>query len=185
MHLIISGYDENHREYPVLAGFDNWKKLLKKHFPSEEKGIDKFFELLDEYNGNTMFGIMMKVLPLWVSKIVCTTPLLRFFTNLWSGEKDKTTLEIVQSLTDDKDLQTAMTYCWGDFGTVPEKSHFSMMSLLHQHYRYGAFYPGRLNFNSQACRSLIFNLSQTNCQIRISKRVFSKNQFFFHQNQFI
>jgi len=83
----------------------------------------------------------MKVLPLWVSKIVCTTPLLRFFTNLWSGEKDKTTLEIVQSLTDDKDLQTAMTYCWGDFGTVPEKSHFSMMSLLHQHYRYGAFYP--------------------------------------------
>ena len=143
MHLIISGYDENHREYPVLAGFDNWKKLLKKHFPSEEKGIDKFFELLDEYNGNTMFGVMMKILPLWVSKIVCTTPLLRFFTNLWSGEKDKTTLEIVQSLTDNKDLQTAMCYCWGDFGTVPEKSHFSMMSLLHQHYRYGAFYPGR------------------------------------------
>jgi len=50
-------------------------------------------------------------------------------------------LEVIQTLTENKDLQTAMCYCWGDFGTVPEKSHFAMMSLLHQHYRYGAFYP--------------------------------------------
>ena len=71
---------------------------------------------------------------------------MRFFSKLWHGEYDKTTFEIINDLTDNKDLQTALCYCWGDFGTVPEKCHFSMMAGLHQHFKLGGFYPGSVSF---------------------------------------
>ena len=139
------GYDEANRRYPVLTGFDKWKTLLKKQFPGEEKGIDKFFHLLKVYNSDSMFSVMIKVLPLWLSKLICSTPLMRFFSKLWHGQYDKTTFEIINDLTDNKDLQTALCYCWGDFGTVPEKCHFSMMAGLHQHFKLGGFYPGSVS----------------------------------------
>ena len=130
----------------MLTGFDKWKSLLKKQFPGEENAIDKFFHLLKEYNSDSMFSVMIKVLPLWLSKLICSTPLMRFFSKLWHGEYDKTTFEIINDLTDNKDLQTALCYCWGDFGTVPEKCHFSMMAGLHQHFKLGGFYPGSVSF---------------------------------------
>ena len=68
---------------------------------------------------------MVKMMPLWMAQIVCNTPLLGYFTKLWSGSKNKTTLEVAQSLTKNKDLQTIFCYCWGDYGTIPSMSHFS------------------------------------------------------------
>ena len=79
--------------------------------------------------------------PLWVSKLICKTPISRWVNKLWHGGKEKSTLAIIQELTDNKDLQTVFSYCWGDYGTVPAKSHFGMHSVLLQHYQYGAFYP--------------------------------------------
>ena len=88
-----------------------------------------------------------------------------------SGDKNKTTLQVVKELTKNKDLQTIFTYCWGDYGnllfteycnlneiyrtfydsiikilmhyigTIPSKSHFSMQSALVAHFEHGGFYP--------------------------------------------
>ena len=79
--------------------------------------------------------------PLWVSKLICKTPISRWVNKLWHSGKEKSTLAIIQELTDNKDLQTVFSYCWGDYGTVPAKSHFGMHSVLLQHYQNGAFYP--------------------------------------------
>ena len=87
---------------------------------------------------------MVKVLPLWLAKLISVPPLKGFFTKLWSDSHDKYASEIIQSCTDNKDLQTVMCYCWGDFGTSPDRCHFSMMATLHQHFKHGAFYPGIL-----------------------------------------
>jgi len=35
-------------------------------------------------------------------------------------------LELVESLTSNKDLQTVFMYCWGDYGTPPSKSNFTI-----------------------------------------------------------
>ena len=114
----------------MKTGFDNWRASLKKQFPEEHSTIDKYFELIEEYSSNSKFQVMMKMLPLWLAKIVCSTPLLGLFTKIWSGPKNKSTLEVVQSLTDNKDLQTIFCYCWGDYGTIPSMSHFSMHRYL-------------------------------------------------------
>jgi len=139
--VVSIGYGEEHRTYPITTGFENWMKLLKKQFPEEEKAIDKFFEIVDEYSGNIMVSVMLKMMPLWLSKLICHTFISRWVNKLWHGGKEKSTLELVQELTDNKDLQTVFCYCWGDYGTVPAESHFGMQSVLLQHYKFGAFYP--------------------------------------------
>ena len=114
---------------------------MKKQFPEEENAIDEFFKLLDEYSSNVTVSVILKMVPLWLSKLICHTPLSRWINKLWHGGKNKSTLEIIQKLTDNKDLQTVFCYCWGDYGTVPKHSHFGMQSMLLQHYQHGAFYP--------------------------------------------
>ena len=126
----------------MKTGFDNWRAQLKTQFPEEEHAaIEKYFKLIAEYSSNSKFQIMMKLFPLWIAKIICSTPLVGLFTKLWTGSKNKSTLEVAQSLTKNKDLQTIFCYCWGDYGTIPSMSHFSMHALLVNHYKNGAFYP--------------------------------------------
>ena len=98
---------------------------MKTQFPEEEHAaIEKYFKLIAEYSSNSKFQIMMKFFPLWIAKIICSTPLVGLFTKLWTGSKNKSTLEVAQSLTKNKDLQTIFCYCWGDYGTIPSMSHF-------------------------------------------------------------
>lgn len=139
--VVSIGYGDDNKQYPVMAGVDAWQPMLEKQFPGEEAAIEKFFKLLDEYSGSTNTTVMLKIVPLWLARIVAKTPLLRLFTNLWHGKNNRSTLEVVQSLTDNKDLQTVFCYCWGDYGTPPTSSHFSMQALLNNHYMKGAFYP--------------------------------------------
>ena len=48
--IVSIGYEDKNRQYPVLTGFENWKKQLKKQFPDEENAIDKYFELVKQNN---------------------------------------------------------------------------------------------------------------------------------------
>jgi all-trans-retinol 13,14-reductase len=127
--VVTIGYGDAMKRYPVNKDHDVWKRFLKKQFPDEEAAIDQFFELLKKYAGSTTVTILLKVIPLWVAKIVCFTPILGLFSKLWSGENDCTTLEVIQRLTSNKDLQTCLCYCWGDYGTPPAKSHFTMQVI--------------------------------------------------------
>jgi hypothetical protein len=68
--------------------------------------------------------ILLKVIPLWLSKFLISTGLIHLISNLWKAPFTKSTLEIVQDLTDNKDLQLVFSYCWGDYGTPPADSHF-------------------------------------------------------------
>jgi len=51
------------------------------------------------------------------------------------------TADVVNKLTDNLDLRTIFTYCWGDYGTPPSKSNFSMQALLNRHFGTGGAYP--------------------------------------------
>ena len=74
------------------------------------------------------------MIPLWLSTFVVKTGLINLKTNMFKGKFKKSTLQIVQGLTKNKDLQTCFTYCWGDYGTQPSRSNFMMHALLLRHY---------------------------------------------------
>jgi len=67
---------------------------------------------------------------------------LKLFTNYWSSIYTSKTLDVVQGLTKNKDLQTVMMYSFGDYGTLPSQSNFPMQALLVRHFSTdGGHYP--------------------------------------------
>lgn len=139
--VVSIGYGNENRKYPVLSGKENWQRSLKEAFPDESEAIDKFFDLLKEASGGSMVLGALKILPLWLVKIVIKTGLIHLFTNMWQGQFQKSTQDIIMGLTDNPDLQTIFCYCWPDYGTRPSSSHFMMQALLNNHFMNGAHYP--------------------------------------------
>lgn len=139
--VVSIGYKEENRRFPVVVGCDRWKEELKKQFPNEHEAIDKFFALVNEVEGASFVYLILKTLPLWMSKLYIKSGLIHLTFKYWRGIYNKSTLQIVQGLTQNKDLQTVLMYCWGDFGTQPSQSHFLMQASLVQHFDKGAYYP--------------------------------------------
>jgi len=134
--------ESTRRSYPVASGFEPWKKQLKSQFPEEHEAIDKYFEHLRVPAKSSTIQGALKLIPLWLARVVLASGILGFLTNMHKDEYTMTTKELVESLTKNKDLQTVFTYCWGDFGTPPSKCNFTMMALLHRHFMSGgASYP--------------------------------------------
>jgi len=136
------GYQEEARVYPVKQGIQEWKSLLKKQFPNETKAIDKYFIMMNTTKASVNIHFVLKLLPLWVVKLLLTFKVLHMLTNLYKPEYTKNVLELVKDLTSNKDLQTVFLYSWGDYGTPPERGTFMMQSLLNRHFlKFGTFYP--------------------------------------------
>jgi len=141
--IVHIGYDDKtSRQYPVTTGLEPWRSLLKKQFPDEEKAINTYFDMLKTTSKSSTIHGALKLMPLWLVKIVLTSGVLRLFTNLFKPEYTKCLLDVVTGITSNKDLQTVFMYCWGDYGCPPSKSNFTMQALLNRHFmRAGAHYP--------------------------------------------
>jgi len=139
------GYGSENRKYPIIAGKagDKWREDLKKRFPGEHDAIDRFFVAMNSEKGTANLRILLKILPLWVCKLIIYTGVLSFMTKLWSkdGPLNMTTEGFIKSLTNNTDLQTIFCYNWGNYATIPSESSFSMQALLMNHFMRGSYYP--------------------------------------------
>ena len=134
----------NCRHYEVPRGENGnaWKKLLKKQFPDEHEAIDKYFSKLDEHRPNVVVYGILRLVPLWVSWILIKTGIVHLMTTCFMSQYQKSALDVVSELTENKDLKTMMTYMWLDIGTRPSRAHFPVYSMIINHYRIGgASYP--------------------------------------------
>jgi len=140
--VVSIGFGEENRRYMVKSYLDDWRDYLKTEFPAEEhSAIDKYFSLVKACGKSSYLHGALKLLPLWVVKIVLKLGIIRLF-NLMSEAYTTRTSEVVNSLTKNKDLRTIFTYCWGDYGTLPSKSSFSMQATLNRHFsKGGGSYP--------------------------------------------
>jgi len=140
--VISIGYGEKNRKYPVATGSKAWKDLLHSQFPKETEAINKYFGLLDASSKTSTIHGALKLLPLWLVRIVLYTGIMKYITNIFNPEYTITTLELINSLTSDKDLRAVLMYCWGDYGTLPSRSNFTMQAALNRHFmKAGAHYP--------------------------------------------
>ncbi|XP_023348959.1 putative all-trans-retinol 13,14-reductase isoform X2 [Eurytemora carolleeae] len=140
--VVSIGFGEENRKYLVKTDLQEWKNYLKTEFPEERSGIEKYFELVLSCNKSTTLMGILKLTPLWLVKLVLWTGLLKRFTKLWSKVFLTKTMDVVNELTTNKDLQTIFTYCWGDYGTPPSRSNFNMQAMLNRHFsECGASYP--------------------------------------------
>ena len=65
----------------------------------------------------------------------------RYLTKDFFKYSDKTTMEVLSSLTSNKKLIGVLTGQWGDHGLPPSQSSFMMHAMIVHHYLDGGNYP--------------------------------------------
>ena len=122
-------------EYDFVAGTDEFKAKMKSYFPGEEKAIDTYVDLVYSTQKNQRWFFAEKLLPNWISFFIGN----QLRKNGLKG--NKTTLEVLQSLTQNKKLIAVLCSQYGDYGLPPAQSSFLMHAALIKHYMKGACYP--------------------------------------------
>ncbi|XP_046722843.1 all-trans-retinol 13,14-reductase-like [Silurus meridionalis] len=137
---VVLGPPENRRIYPIYSGMERFPQELKKCFPGEEKAIDEFVRLIQKCGNSVWTMMMLKLLPFPVAKFLVYTGLANCMSSFFSYGS-RSLAEVVNSLTENKDLRAVLCYIFGTYGNPPKDASFSMHSLLVCHYMNGAWYP--------------------------------------------
>jgi len=162
------GSGEDRITCDVAKGRDVWKNNLKVKFPQEHAGIDKFFTAMKEARKVIPHNFIIKMLPMWLMKFLITTNLFSLFSNL--PRFAKTSLQdFMDEITDNKGLQGALCYSFGDYGTQPREAPLLMQLMLMQHYIYGGYYP--IGGASEIAYSIIPVIEKTGGKVLVRANV--------------
>ncbi len=122
--------------FELKAGKDGFRESILAAFPGEEKTLDRYLKMLSRVNQAMQFYTLGKLLPrasLPVASRLLKMALPSYF--------NKTTYEVLRSLTDNEKLIGVLTGQWGDCGMPPKKSSFLIHCLIAKHYLHGGYYP--------------------------------------------
>ena len=117
-------------------GEDALRAALVAHFPGEASAIDRYFALVHEAVAAMYDFFASKALPRLLGAMVMPMARRRFFRH-----SDRTTREVLESLTTNQRLIGVLTAQWGDYGLPPAQSSFAIHALVTHHYFRGASYP--------------------------------------------
>ncbi len=109
---------------------------LVERFPAELNAIDRYFALVHETVAATHDFFAGKAFPRLIGAMVMPLARGRFFRL-----SDRTTREVLESLTADQRLIGVLTAQWGDYGLPPAQSSFAAHALIAHHYLAGGSYP--------------------------------------------
>ncbi len=122
--------------YNLVAGEENFINQLSEYFPNERKAIVEYVRLIKEANRTAKNFFMEKALPGFIKPLAHP-----FFAKPFLKFSDRTTLEVVSSLTRDRKLIGVLTAQYGDYGLPPAKGSFIIHALIARHYLNGGAYP--------------------------------------------
>ena len=122
--------------YDLVKGVKNFKSKMLEYFPEEEKAIDKYVDLVFAARKASKMYYINKTLPNFLSQ------LLGFFMSRpFYKLSDRTTYEVISSLTDNQELIKVLTGQYGDYGLPPKQSSFAMHASVVCHYFDGGSFP--------------------------------------------
>lgn len=124
------------RQVDLVAGPDAFKAELKSAFPGEERAIETYLNYLSQVS-KAMPGLVLgKVLP-----ELAAGPLRHLARRRAPDYLNRSTREVLESLTDNQELVAILAGQWGDNGLPPGESSFIIHALIARHYLYGGYYP--------------------------------------------
>lgn len=122
--------------YELVAGTQNFRNKLCEYFPEEQKAIDQYLELVFALASSAKNYFSAKALPPLISTLASP-----FLTSKFLKLAQKTTLEVLSSLTQNPKLIGLLTAQYGDYGLPPSQSSFAIHAMVVKHYLEGAAYP--------------------------------------------
>jgi all-trans-retinol 13,14-reductase len=129
--IIIAG-----QTFDLVAGVDRFREGLKQWFPREARAIDRYIAAVQACNRASGLYYAEKAIPAPLAALV--GGLMRLPYMRWAR---RTTREVLESLTSNRDLLGVLTAQWGDYGLPPAKSSFAVHATIAEHYFAGGSYP--------------------------------------------
>ncbi|RKZ70076.1 MAG: FAD-dependent oxidoreductase [Gammaproteobacteria bacterium] len=122
--------------YDFVKGREAFIERMKGYFPNDAGAIDSYINLV--INTARSFGpyCAEKVVPSFIAKTA--GPFMRRGFMKHAG---RTTLDVLEELTDNRELIGVLTGQWGDYGLPPGQSSFGIHAIIANHYLEGASYP--------------------------------------------
>ena len=124
------------KSYDFVKGVQNFKDKMVAYFPNEKEAIDRYVSLVFKANSKSKFYFLDKALPPFLSTVfgsLMRRPYYKF--------SDKTTYQVLSSLTKNEELIKVLLGQYGDYGLAPKKSSFVMHSAVAGHYFNGGSFP--------------------------------------------
>jgi all-trans-retinol 13,14-reductase len=122
--------------YDLVKGVTNFKTQLGEYFPEEKEAIKQYVDLVFAANKTARNFYMEKAMPPLVSRIA--GGLMR---QAFHKHSDRTTYEVLRSLTSNERLIRVLTGQYGDYGLPPKQSSFAMHAAVARHYFSGGSFP--------------------------------------------
>lgn len=132
-------YDEikiGDKSYNFRAGEKNFINDLINVFPDEKENIIKYIELVKEVSKKDYFFLLKIAKPSWLANLLNPLMSKQFFEMT-----KKTALEVIEGITQNKDLIAVLTGQFGDSGPPPSEGSFFMHASIVNHYLEGGWYP--------------------------------------------
>jgi all-trans-retinol 13,14-reductase len=124
------------KTYEFRTGIENFTAKMSEYFPKEQETIRKYITVVKDTVKKSRFYFVDKALPPFLSSTVgefLKRPFYRF--------SDRTTLNVLSEITENKELIGVLTGQWGDIGLPPGLSSFAIHSMVANHYFSGGAYP--------------------------------------------
>lgn len=126
----------NGEQYDYVMGKENFIRRMKAYFPDEEEAIDGYVHAVYKTAHSAAAFFSERALPPLLGNIAglfSKTPFLKY--------SDRTTLEVLQSLTKNQKLIGVLAGQYGDYGLPPAQSSFAIHAMVAKHYINGGAYP--------------------------------------------
>jgi len=124
------------QHFDFVKGVQNWKDQMKAYFPGEEEAIDQYVDMIFQANRASRNFFMGKAMPAAANALVGGMMSRKFYSYA-----DKTTYDVISSLTKNELLIKVLTGQYGDYGLSPKESSFYMHATVVKHYFSGGYFP--------------------------------------------
>jgi all-trans-retinol 13,14-reductase len=132
-------YDRVHigeRTYDIVAGRARFLETMKARFPTEAGALDRYVELVEACRRASGAFFMDKALSSTMSRALGSTLREPFLEHA-----SRTTAEVIESLTEDRELYAVLTAQFGNYGLPPRQSSFAVHAGIVGHFMDGAYFP--------------------------------------------
>jgi all-trans-retinol 13,14-reductase len=124
------------KEYDFVKGVQNFKKKMLGYFPDEKQAIEAYVSLVFKAIKTSQKFYMDKALPPIMSSLFGGKMRKPFY-----DFSDKTTYEVLSSITKNEELIKVLSGQYGDYGLPPKQSSFVMHAAVARHYFAGGSFP--------------------------------------------
>lgn len=122
--------------FAIPRGEEAFRAMLLEHFPSEGRGINRYFKLIRQLRWKAELFFAQRALP--PLPAACLRPLMVPPFHHWAK---RTTLAVLREFIHDPKLIGVLTGYYGNYAAPPGQSSFGMHALVADYFRDGAAYP--------------------------------------------